>query len=158
MENQNRQPWENSHAWLRLLIMIVLGFFYWFCHFIVFIVAIVQLGFVLITGERSEPLQHFAARLAIYIKQLVDFLVFNHETRPFPFSDFPSFDEMSSAAPAARRSRSPSTAKDDVAGSGGVTATASRAASTTAKKKTSGKKRSRKRTDTSSPGDKETNA
>ena len=89
MDRKETAHWENQDTWLRLLYMLVIGLCYWFSQFVTGILALLQFGFVLFTGERNQPLLDFSARLAVYIKQMVDFLYFNTEDKPFPFKDFP---------------------------------------------------------------------
>ncbi|MCG8465567.1 MAG: DUF4389 domain-containing protein [Xanthomonadales bacterium] len=83
-------PWEDWSIWRRILLMVFFGFVFWFCHFIVFAFAIVQAGHRLITGHANQPLQALAEPFGLYIKELVDFLLYNSEKRPFPLADFPS--------------------------------------------------------------------
>lgn len=93
MDKQDRQPWENEDSWIRVVIMIVVGIAYWLSQFVVGSVALVQLGFVLITGHRNQQLTRFGAHMALYIGEIVNFLTFNSDHRPFPFSEFPCADD-----------------------------------------------------------------
>jgi hypothetical protein len=53
-------------------------------------VVVIQFGFVLITGERNQKLLDFGATLGKFIYQILQFVTFNSEEKPFPFADWPS--------------------------------------------------------------------
>jgi hypothetical protein len=53
-------------------------------------VVVIQFGFVLITGDRNQKLLDFGASLSKFIYQILQFVTFNSEDKPFPFSDWPS--------------------------------------------------------------------
>ena len=86
----SQNPWEDRNSWIRILYMLLFGFIFWFCHFIVFAFAIIETIHRLITGESCSPLQSASRRLGLYVKQLADFLMYNNEQHPFPLSDFPA--------------------------------------------------------------------
>ena len=52
-------------------------------------VVFVQLLIVLFTGERNMQLVGFGENLGEYLKQIVDYICFVDDEKPFPFSDFP---------------------------------------------------------------------
>ena len=54
------------------------------------LVAVVQAGVVLIIGQPNLNLQEFTVGLNRYLYQMACFLTFNSETKPFPFSDWPT--------------------------------------------------------------------
>ena len=81
-------------SWIRVLFM--LGFailLYVIITPVVFLLMIVQALFVLLTGELNANLKYFGAALAQYVSQILLFISYNSDTRPFPFSDFPTIDE-----------------------------------------------------------------
>ena len=45
--------------------------------------------FVVFTTKPNENLAGFGALLVTYVAQILNFVTFNSESRPFPFSDFP---------------------------------------------------------------------
>lgn len=91
----HHKPWEDQNAWLRILYMLLFGFIFWFCHFIVFGFAIIETIHRLITGETCGPMQSAAKRLGLYVKELADFLLYNSDRHPFPLSDYPSAEPSS---------------------------------------------------------------
>ncbi len=58
--------------------------------FAVIFLAIVQSLYVLITGEPQQDLQRFGAALGQYLKDIVSYLSWNREQKPFPFEDWPA--------------------------------------------------------------------
>lgn len=53
-------------------------------------IAVVQFASALLTGTPIARLAVFGRSVAVYTKQVVDFLTFASEEVPFPFSDWPS--------------------------------------------------------------------
>lgn len=84
-----RQP----SSWIRVLFMV--GFailLYVIIAPVIFVLMIVQALFVLITGEYNANLKYFGAAMAQYVLEILLFISYNSERRPFPFSDFPEMD------------------------------------------------------------------
>lgn len=78
-------------TWTRLLFMLVIVVFYAVSRIVVTLVVVVQFFHVLFTGETNEPLKHFGLSLATYTYQMLCYLTFNTEQRPFPFDmDWPT--------------------------------------------------------------------
>ena len=77
-------------AWARVVFM--LGFsivLYMVIIPLTLLLTLAQALFSVFTGEDNDNLRHFGASLLAYISQVVRFLTFNSDERPFPFSDFP---------------------------------------------------------------------
>ena len=78
-------------TWIRLLYMIVFAFIYGLSRLVTAAVIAIQFFHVLFTGETNAQLKTFGHSLAIYSFEIVDYMTFNTETRPFPLgSDWPS--------------------------------------------------------------------
>jgi uncharacterized protein YqhQ len=74
-------------TWLRLLFMIIFVFLYGLSRFVVLAVVVLQFFWVLFTGETNEKLKAFGQSLATYTYQLIRYLTYNSDSRPFPFDD-----------------------------------------------------------------------
>jgi Domain of unknown function (DUF4389) len=74
-------------TWLRLLFMIVFVFLYGLSRIVVLAVVVLQFFWVLFTGETNEKLRALGQSLATYTYQLVRYLTYNSDSRPFPFDD-----------------------------------------------------------------------
>ena len=71
-------------TWLRLLFMIVFAFLYGLSRLVTAFVVVIQFFHVLLSGETNSQLKTFGHSLAIYSFEVVDYLTFNTETKPFP--------------------------------------------------------------------------
>ncbi len=81
---------KSRSTWLRLLFMIVLGFIYGLSRLVVGAVVVLQFLWVLFTGEPNERMLVFGRSLSTYTCQLLLYLTYNSEERPFPFDlDWP---------------------------------------------------------------------
>jgi hypothetical protein len=78
-------------TWLRLFFMFVVVLIWGLTRLVVAAVVIVQFFCLLFTGSLNERLKHLGEQLARYSYQIVRYLVFASEDRPFPFDlDWPS--------------------------------------------------------------------
>ena len=77
-------------TWLRLFFMLVVILLYSVSRAVVGVVVLLQFFSVLFTAETNKPLVTFGQSLATYTYQIVRYLTFNTEQRPFPFDlDWP---------------------------------------------------------------------
>lgn len=79
----------NAEIWLRLLFVVLFWFLLTLIGWVLGAVVLVQFLIVLITGEKNGQLSSFGSRLGIYLKDIVTFMCFSSDEKPFPFSDFP---------------------------------------------------------------------
>ena len=81
---------KNPSTWRRLLFMLVLGALYALSRPVVGAVVTLQFFWVLFTADRNEKLANLGHSLGLYSAELIDFLCFVTEERPFPFDkDWP---------------------------------------------------------------------
>jgi hypothetical protein len=76
-------------TWLRGLYMLLFAVAYGIAEFLLFVTAVFQFLHLLVTGKTVERLLIFGDNLSRYFYQIVRYLTFNTEGRPFPFSDWP---------------------------------------------------------------------
>jgi len=77
-------------TWVRLLFMIVIALCSAVARLVVTGVVVLQFFHVLFTGETNPRLKDLGLSLARYVYQVVEYLTFNTEVRPFPFdADWP---------------------------------------------------------------------
>ena len=83
---------KDTNSWLRILLM----FGYLVVLYVIALLAVVimvgQTIFVLASGAPNSNLVIFGEALAEYIKQIIDFLFYKSNTKPFPFAPFPIID------------------------------------------------------------------
>ncbi|MBT8138237.1 MAG: DUF4389 domain-containing protein [Gammaproteobacteria bacterium] len=88
-ENVKSRP-----IWLRLFFMLVIGFIWGVSRFVIGAVIFLQFFWVLFGGETNNGLKRFGQQLAIFSMQVVSYLTFNTNERPFPFDlDWPEVDD-----------------------------------------------------------------
>jgi len=84
----------NSKHWMRLLLMALMYIILFSAvQFIITISLVVQWVLVLFTGETNSRMKRFTKGLNRYSYQILEFINFNSEIRPFPLSDWPESSE-----------------------------------------------------------------
>ncbi len=78
-----------SGIWTRLLFIILFALLYSIAEIVLFAVVVVQFLFVLFAGERNARVHTFARRLGAYLYDIIRYLAFTSDERPFPFADWP---------------------------------------------------------------------
>ena len=81
---------KNGNTWKRILYMLLFALAYSVAEFVLMAVAIVQVLFKLITGDINDNLTILGKQTALYIYDVMLFLTFNTEKKPFPFSAWPN--------------------------------------------------------------------
>jgi len=71
-------------TWIRLFFMIIFAVLYGLSRLVTVAVVVVQFFHVLFAGSVNDQLKTFGHSLAIYSYEVVDYLTFNSETKPFP--------------------------------------------------------------------------
>ena len=93
-QQQSKPVKENlkrGSTWLRLFFMFVVVILYSVSRVVVSAVVLFQFFWVLLSGETNKSLENFGQSLATYTYQIISYLTFNTEERPYPFDlDWPS--------------------------------------------------------------------
>ncbi len=84
----------SSKHWLRLVFMLLFAAILQIAILVMWALVIVQLLFALITGENNPNLRNFGHSLSVYLFQIVKFLTYSAEEKPFPFADWPQTNEV----------------------------------------------------------------
>lgn len=98
MSDANEEIIENlkePSAWVRIMFMA--GFavvLHLIISPVVIILLLVQAAFSLIAGESNANLRRFGEALSVYVYQILRFISYNDDQKPFPFSDFPPLDPL----------------------------------------------------------------
>ncbi|MBT8091123.1 MAG: DUF4389 domain-containing protein [Gammaproteobacteria bacterium] len=78
-------------TWTRLLYMVICGFLVSLACFVGTFVVVLGFLWVLFSGEVNRQIQHAGQSLAAYLYEIIRYLTFNTEERPFPLgNDWPS--------------------------------------------------------------------
>jgi hypothetical protein len=75
--------------WIRFFWMVSFSFVYYLSMTVLWLIVFFQFLFVLITDKRSENISHVSLGFRNYMVQILDYLTYHSEEKPFPFSDFP---------------------------------------------------------------------
>ena len=93
----------NATVWMRGLYIIVFGVILYFVFALVWLLVIFQFLTKLLTGELNQQLRRFAAPLSRYVSQILDYITFQSDERPFPFSPWPADEPAKPPAQETRR-------------------------------------------------------
>jgi hypothetical protein len=72
-------------TWLRLFFMLVVVLLYGVSRVVMGAVVVLQFFWLLFTGDTNTRLRNLGQSLATYTYQIILYLTFNTEQRPFPF-------------------------------------------------------------------------
>ena len=86
------EPRKTRDVWIRGLMMLLLLIAFGIAQGLVWLVAIVQFLWLLITGKENEFLVRFGASLAKWLSETVQFLSCGSEDKPFPWKEWPTAD------------------------------------------------------------------
>ncbi len=90
-QNDLEKNIKEKSTWMRLLFMIVMGVAGSITVMITGAVVLLNFFYVLFTGKTNSKLTEFGQALASYLYQIVRFMTYNTETRPFPVdAEWPS--------------------------------------------------------------------
>lgn len=78
------------NIWIRGLFMLLMAFAFNVCETILCIVAVIQFVIVLLNETPNTRLVAFGRSMGNYLRQIVNFLTFETEEMPFPFSEWPA--------------------------------------------------------------------
>ena len=80
---------KQSSVWVRIILMLVFALVLYPVFLVLLVLMIAQMLFVIITGESNANLRSLGVALSAYVFQIVQFMSYVTDTKPFPFSDFP---------------------------------------------------------------------
>ena len=101
-------------TWLRGLFMLLFAVFFNIAEFILGAIVVFQFLNVLVTAKPMPRLVGFGESLGRYVYQIVRYLTFDTEDRPFPFADWPGAAPATAALPKRKPpARKPKAAKED---------------------------------------------
>jgi len=79
-----------KEKWIRLIFMVIFAVLvYWIAFFIVMVIAAFQFLYILFAGKSNRTLVPFGASMSEYVYQIMQFLTYSSEERPFPFKPWP---------------------------------------------------------------------
>ena len=101
MKEEIKTNLKNTNTWLRLLFMVLFSAFYFLAISVFGAMLAFQILVALLTGNPNERVRQFHAQLVKYIYQVLRYVSFGTEEKPFPFSDWPDEtpEEISTPVP-----------------------------------------------------------
>ena len=94
MSNEElKQNLTSTNQWLRLVYMVLFAVLLEIAGFVMLAVVIAQFLFAIFTGSANDNLRRLGDQIASYIYQTLQFLIYNTEEKPFPFSEWPESEE-----------------------------------------------------------------
>jgi hypothetical protein len=109
MEDGLKSNLTSNTTWKRGLHMLLFALLYGVAEVVLAAVVIFQFGSQLITGRANRRLLNLGQQLATYLYQIILFLTYKSEQKPYPFEAWP---KGAPSKPAARRSPAPKAAEN----------------------------------------------
>lgn len=96
--NQHQKPsWQenvlSANHWLRLVFMVLFVCILCVSYYVMTLAVVSQFIWTLVTGQSHEQLRTFGNNLSQYVYQILRFITYNTENKPFPFADWPETSE-----------------------------------------------------------------
>ena len=73
--------------------MVLFGLIAYVALLFVYFLSVTQFILTIINGQKNDNLCHFASRINAYLRQVLQFLSFEVDTVPFPFSALPESNQ-----------------------------------------------------------------
>lgn len=89
MKKEVKQSLQKNEILVRVLLMLFFTVVYSISKFLVIGIMLFQFGTILLSEKPNEQILKFSMSLSTYIYQIIQFLSFNSEQQPFPFSKWP---------------------------------------------------------------------
>lgn len=79
---------QNISTWKRVLFIIIFWLIFNLVELVLAVLVLFQVLAVLFSGERNQRVLDLGAQLSLYAYRILQFVTFNSDSRPFPFSDW----------------------------------------------------------------------
>ncbi len=89
MDENVKQKLLDKSKWIRLIFMIVFGVVNYFVQIVICFIAVVQFVCSLLTGKPIKNLLTLGEGLSAFSYQIMQYLVYHTENKPYPFGDWP---------------------------------------------------------------------
>jgi len=100
MDEELKQNITEHGTWIRALYMIIFFLIYSVAEAVLAAVVVFQFLSRLITGKINEKLLMLGANLSMFAYEILMFLTYNSEIKPFPFGEWPQNSSPASENPA----------------------------------------------------------
>lgn len=90
---------KNTDTWIRGLLILLFGCIFYVAFWIIWLLVIFQFVYKLITGDLNKEVGKVCGSLTEYVLQILRYVTFRSEFRPFPFSPWPGKSGESETGP-----------------------------------------------------------
>lgn len=112
MDGKLKERLTAKNKWIRGMYMLLFALIYNIAEIVVGAVAVFQFIVSLFTGKTNEYLITLGQSLGTFIYQIMQFLTFNSEDKPYPFSPWPQgAPEVKQKRPSGEKAKTTKTAK-----------------------------------------------
>lgn len=84
--------------WFRVAFMVIFAVVLYVVGLVLTLLTVAQILFSLLTGSDNENLRALGKDLSTYVHQILAFLTYNSDSKPFPFTTYPSAEDAVTAA------------------------------------------------------------
>ncbi len=84
---------KNPEIFSRIFYTILFAFIGWVSLWVFTFVVLIQFGFLLITGQVNKNLKGFNQEVGLFLYDMIKYLSFQTNQKPFPFRDWPYSEE-----------------------------------------------------------------
>jgi len=84
---------KNVDTWVRGLFILIFGVIFYFLYVIIGLLVIFQFFTKVLTGGLNDNLLQFSRGMTRYVEQILLYITFHSEERPFPFNPWPSGED-----------------------------------------------------------------
>lgn len=102
MTGELKRNVRRRETWQRLLFILLFGFIYTVAEIVVAATIVLQFGFELFTAARNRNLLELGASLSRYVYEILRYVTYNSDQRPFPFAPWPAPEGASRTRAAGR--------------------------------------------------------
>jgi len=83
------EHYEDKSTWQRILFVALFWVIFHLVQFVLLAVAVGQCLFKLFSGNPNAQLSQLGHSLSQFVQEILAYVTFNSDRRPFPFNDFP---------------------------------------------------------------------
>jgi hypothetical protein len=90
MDQELKNKLTAGHKWIRALFMLIFMLIgYFLAPILIFLIAVFQFVFTLFANQPNENLLKFSNGICEYFSQIMHYLTYDTENKPFPFGKWP---------------------------------------------------------------------
>lgn len=94
MDLELKQRLTASDTWLRGLLILIFAVVFSISEIVLGAIVVFQFLAALFTGETNARLREFGMGLAAFLYQVISFITFNSDEKPFPFGPWPESEPL----------------------------------------------------------------